>query len=132
VTVLLDEKVAAIWFAPTSRTSDFMACLRRAEESGSFTLTYRFRYYHPGSRHPFDGKDERSWYEYGISEQPEQHVIETIRAIVEGMVAASIATGMQESAPKVYELVRGDLPLRKFIDLFTALPFVHSQKETLQ
>ena len=133
MTIYFDETVTAIWFAPTSRTSDFLACLKRAQDSRSFKLTYRFRYYHDdASRDPFDGKDRRSWYEYEITEQSEEHVIETLRSIVQSMVAASIVSGMQENSPKVYELVRGDMPLRKFTDLFMSLPFVHSKKETLQ
>ncbi len=40
---------------------DWMAAVWRDEGEEEWTLAYRFRYYSPDSKDPFDGKDEKKW-----------------------------------------------------------------------
>jgi len=94
-----------------------MACIG-AKEGGGFKLNYRFRWYRDSKA--FDSKDERNWYKGEADDL--QKGIETVRLIAQAMKA--------KGGGKLWELLRGNLSTRDFMDLLLHQPFAHAKQMT--
>jgi hypothetical protein len=65
------EYLAAMWFVGSAPGDlqigrDWVAVLFRAKGDSQWKGEYRFRYYHPGGRDPFDEKDQKNWYGFTV------------------------------------------------------------------
>lgn len=120
MTIKFDETIRAIWFAPTSKTSDFLAAL--SDVDGQRVLTYRFRYYIDDSGDPW-ADDEKHWYRLQTSD-PFERVVDVVRSL---MAKAPVPEGGQ-----TFELLRGDRALEAFMNEFGTLPFVSWTDEKVE
>lgn len=63
------------WFVGGSKSGvDFLAALWRDEGSVEWHLQYRFRYYNPESKDPFDNKDRKSWFNMAFKSEEEKAI----------------------------------------------------------
>lgn len=117
--IKFDEKIVGVWFLSTTAEQDWMAALSEVAP-GKYELNYRFRYYDPESKDPWDGKDRKNWYK-GTIESSREEAIDGIRKVGTAMVVFG-AVG------ELYEVLN-DNGFEKFLEEFQAQPWVFARKE---
>lgn len=66
--------------------ADWLCAAFRDGPQGDWKIRYRFRYYHPESRHPFDDMDERSRTDIvAAAKLTEDEVVADVRQLAEGL-----------------------------------------------
>jgi len=116
-----DGYYVGIWFLGNGETVDWMAVVER-EASGDHVIHSRFRFYDntaPDASDPFNGRDEKCMlvarFPSGVSED---HVIRTVDALVEQLIATGITPYSKHKLP-----VGGNG--RAFIEVLSKAPFAH-------
>jgi hypothetical protein len=117
MSIEINDRTQALWFVELPN-GNWMACIE-ALEGNRFRLTYRFRWYRDGE--VWDSKDERNWFS-GVLSGDFPEGIETIRLAVQKLQA--------HGAGKAFELLRGNLSTRDYMDLFMHQEFVHAKTLT--
>jgi hypothetical protein len=125
VSVQFNENILAIWYMPLTDHSDFLAALSRdLSVRGGLIYLNRFRYYESGD--PWDPRDRKNWYELRTTDPVET----TIRKLRKVHRIAAENRGMMSDASKdrLFELIRGDMSVDRFMRKFAQQPFVHTRK----
>lgn len=121
----LTENTHTIWFCTFNEHSlwgsrgDWLGQLDKTEQGGK--LTFRFRYYSDSTaRDPFDGKDEKHWFE------TKSENVESLYCATCDMVKL-----MKEMrGGQSWEIQRGTGTLDQLFEEFSKLPFVHMRSMT--
>jgi hypothetical protein len=121
MTIVLDETIRGCWFL-SGDNMDFMAGMNR-EPDGRFHIQYRFRYY---ANTGDDNDDRKSWYSLRTPTTDEEEAI----GFVEEILTMLIDSGFSPPGAQIGELVRRNLPLGEFCDLWMAMPFCQKREPT--
>jgi hypothetical protein len=111
----LSDRTQAIWFVEIP-PGDWMAAIE-ALDDGRFRLEYRFRY--DRDRDAFESQDAKKWYR--VEAEDLAQGIEAVRRIISLMK-------LRMQAGRSYELLRGNLSTRDFMDLLMCQSFVHTKQ----
>lgn len=112
-------------FVVLGEGKDFMGCLYK-DPGGPWRLTYRFRYYHAGSRDPFDGQDEKSVVD--IEVPPEKTKQEMIK-ITREMLSHALEYGFGGDG-QIHELVLETSDTRQIMRQMEREKFFHFKRIT--
>lgn len=110
--LLPEDRIISAWFVD-GENKNWMATLY--ERGGKICLEYRFRYYNPESKDPFDGKDRKSGY---VGEFKGKSV-DAVAAVQK--LAESLAADFHSTAERVD--INGDI--HKFMEKLAGLPWAH-------
>lgn len=131
MSIVIDDKIVAIWFCDLGPSEDYMMSISRRDEGG-MRFVYRVRHHCPESTDPFDGKDEKSWSAFETDNPDEEVAIRAAREMVKGLIGVAVGLGRVTLPHKIYELIRGPASVDEFADQLLKSPWAHSRKKTLQ
>jgi hypothetical protein len=76
-----------MWFVGDGYSEDWHAMLGKRD--GKIQIEYRFRYYSPESKDPYDDKDRKAWYAFSATDDSDaslQAMLDTIKTFFPGMM----------------------------------------------
>lgn len=111
--IRFDESVLAVWYMVIDEASDWMMTAKHSADQ-MVELTWRVRYYSAESQDPFDDKDTKNWYVAKGSIEGWQDRVQLITRVL-----------TQHAKGELFELIRGERPLKEFVEDFMRQPFVH-------
>jgi len=125
MSIMLDETVRAIIFAPFADTADIMFAIKE-EKTGGFTSEGRLRFYGKSHGDPFLDEDRKKWFTGKHPSRTLDEVIEKLGEAISQLEMISAITGFRKKGEEMTVLRRGDgQSLDDFMDDFLKQPWAH-------
>lgn len=122
MSISIDENTIGLWFVNIPN-GDILTTLSRTPDDNNLEIMWRFRYYR--DEKAWDSKDKKHWYRAVGPRQKQEEVISHIR-----MVCQASALRAGSHAEDYYELLRGSMSVREFMELLGKQPFAHTKQVT--
>ena len=127
MSIVMDESIRAIVFAPFSDKSDIMFAVKEME-GGGFKTEGRLRFYGKSHGDPFLDEDRKKWFEGRHEKRSLEEVITGLEEVVGKLELISIATGFRTIGDEMTVLRRGaSQTLDDFMDEFMKQPFAYKK-----
>lgn len=122
----IGDTTLALWFVALAPKIDFMLVMNRLT-SEEVEVECRFRYH--ASEDPWDQNDRKHWYKTIIKTADDVHAVELTQQGMNGIVKlAALKEGVSVADIDLYELIRGAMTTKEFIESFQSAPFVHKRE----